>query len=89
MKGKQFPVCARCTGAFAGYLTGILSYSFINVPIWLSLLFCLIMFVDWLIQRLCILESDNIRRLITGMLCGFGLMRIYIEALTACTNVIL
>jgi uncharacterized membrane protein len=35
--------------------------------------------LDWLIQRVGIKESTNIRRLITGICGGFGLFSIYIN----------
>lgn len=80
-KGKQFPVCARCTGAFIGYFMGGLIYPFFIIPLWLAFIFCFFMFSDWLMQRINWIESTNIRRLITGILCGFALMQMYIEAI--------
>lgn len=81
-KGRQFPVCARCTGAFIGYFFGgILAVIYI-IPWWLALVFCAVMFFDWFVQRIKILESNNIRRLITGALCGFALMQMYLWAIT-------
>lgn len=91
VKGKQFPVCARCTGTFIGYALGGVLYSFIRLPIWLDFLFLIILFMDWFIQKIGFLESNNVRRLITGVFCGFALMQIYIsliclfsQKLTAC-----
>lgn len=81
-KGKQFPVCARCTGAFIGYISGGVLYRFWDAPVLLCVLFCAIMFFDWFVQRINLLESTNFRRLITGILCGFGLMQIYARILT-------
>lgn len=81
LNGKQFPVCARCTGAFFGYVLGALVFPFIAIPQWVSLLMCLVMFYDWLFQYLDILQSTNIRRLITGALCGFGLMQMSLSFL--------
>lgn len=71
-KGYQFPVCARCTGVLIGYC--------LTIPIYLLLSFyyqhcfvaCLIMLLDWMIQYFKIRESTNFRRLITGILGGFG-----------------
>lgn len=70
--GHQFPVCARCTGVFIGYM--------ITVPIYIKFHFsyiacicaCSVMFVDWFIQYVEIKESTNLRRLITGFFGGFG-----------------
>ena len=81
IKGKQLPVCARCTVAFFGYITGLSIYSFFHIPVWLSLLLCFIMLYDWLLQRFFSFESTNIRRLVSGFLCGIGLIHLYIDFL--------
>ncbi len=70
--GKQFPVCARCTGVFLGELTGILSLRWIRPPVWLLISFCVVMLLDWGIQALGWKESTNARRLLTGTLCGYA-----------------
>ena len=73
----QFPICARCTGLLIGYILGIISLFFnFKVSILLSVFFIFIMFVDWFIQHKNILYSTNIRRLLTGLLCGFGIINI-------------
>lgn len=79
IKGKQFPVCARCTGAFIGYFVGGILFLFFAIPLYIDILLCALMFVDWLIQRIGICESDNIRRVVTGFLCGLGLMQMYLR----------
>ena len=78
IKGKQFPVCARCTGAFIGYSLGAIVFLFYQIPWWISLLLWFVMFADWLLQRINILQSTNTRRVITGTLCGFGLIQLYL-----------
>ena len=73
IRGKQFPVCARCTGVLIGQSFAIiLCVVGLRIPIYISVLFLLIMFTDWLIQKLNIKESTNIRRLVTGLLGGYG-----------------
>lgn len=72
-RGKQFPVCARCTGVYIGELLALLSVKWFRPPLWVVPLFCAVMLVDWGIQALKWRESTNIRRLITGLLCGYGL----------------
>ncbi|MBO5348255.1 MAG: DUF2085 domain-containing protein [Clostridia bacterium] len=65
-KGYQFPVCSRCTGILTGQLLGIIIYILKKrIPICISILFLLIMFIDWYIQFKGIKESSNIRRFIT------------------------
>lgn len=73
-KGYQFPVCARCFGVIIGHILGIVSLFFIEFSIVLSIAFLLLMFFDWFLQYLGILESTNVRRLITGILGGFGII---------------
>lgn len=77
-KGYQFPVCARCTGVILGQFSAMISLLFgLRLPIYAALIFIAVMGLDWGIQYLKIRESSNIRRLISGLLCGFGLTFIY------------
>lgn len=76
-KNKQFPVCARCTGVIIGQiLATILFLINLRLSTLLSVIFCAVMFADWFIQKINILPSTNIRRLITGLLGGYGYMTI-------------
>lgn len=78
IKGYQFPICARCTGVIIGEIIAIiLILCKIKISIWTNIIFLTIMGIDWFIQFINILESNNIRRLITGFLGGFGLTYIY------------
>lgn len=74
----QFPICARCTGVLLGQIVAIPLYFVLHLPGVVLVLFCGIMFFDWFLQSLKILESTNYRRLITGTLAGYALMTIYI-----------
>ena len=78
-KEYQFPMCARCTGVIIGYLVAIPIYFIYSFDIGVYTTLCAIMFFDWYIQYLKIRESTNVRRLITGILCGFGLMSLEIQ----------
>ena len=74
--GYQFPVCARCTGLAAGQLLGLIASFFLLEKSILSLVFpavisLLILGIDGIGQYFHKWESTNIRRLITGLLCGF------------------
>ena len=74
---KQFPVCARCTGVVLGNIIAVIIF-FLFLPNWLWFVMgCTIMFMDWLIQYLGILESTNIRRFITGIIGGYSLTSLY------------
>ncbi len=73
-KGYQLPVCARCLGVIIGHIIAIILILFIDIPLLIGIGFCVIMFVDWLLQYLNIMESTNIRRLITGIFGGMGVI---------------
>lgn len=76
--GKQFPVCARCTGVFIGQLLSLFTIPF-KINWGFGILGLSIMGIDWLCQEVRIRESTNIRRLITGVIGGFGLFILYID----------
>ncbi|MGG7175283.1 DUF2085 domain-containing protein [Clostridium neonatale] len=46
--------------------------------IFINGLFMVIMLVDWLVQFFKIKSSTNLRRLLTGILGGYGLMNVYL-----------
>lgn len=71
-KGFQFPVCARCTGVLLGFAAAAPLFFFYELDIRVALLLSFVMFLDWFIQFLKIRPSTNLRRLLTGMLGGFG-----------------
>ena len=78
VKGYQFPVCARCTGVIIGELVSlILILCSIKISFMISIALLIPMGIDWGLQYVKILESDNIRRLITGTIGGFGLTYVY------------
>ncbi|MBQ1251411.1 MAG: DUF2085 domain-containing protein, partial [Firmicutes bacterium] len=64
-RGKQFPICARCTGQLVGLVVAIVSLWFYVPPIWVSLVLLIPLVVDGFVQLLTRYESNNIRRLIT------------------------
>lgn len=81
-KGYQFPICARCTGVLLGELLTIILIIFnVKINMIFSVILLLIMGLDWFIQYVHILESNNIRRLITGLSGGIGLTFIYFHVI--------
>ena len=73
-KGYQFPVCARCTGLMAGYLLGIFVY-FLKIINWkVAIILCIPLALDGGTQYLGWRMSNQWLRLITGILCGIGIM---------------
>lgn len=77
-KGKQFPVCARCTGVFIGQLTAVITAPWNRIPASVAFFLLGLMGLDWSVQALKIKPSTNIRRFITGIMGGLGLFRLYI-----------
>jgi len=74
-KGKQFPVCARCTGIHLGYLSLFLFlFQLIYIKWWLSIILILPTLIDGLTQAYFNRESTNSIRLISGILAGVGIM---------------
>lgn len=81
-KSYQFPVCARCTGVLLGYVIAFPLFFLWRTSCFPSALICLVMLLDWLIQFLGIRESTNCRRLVTGILGGYGIMIFYFWGIT-------
>lgn len=72
-RGKQFPICARCTGELVGMLAGIPIAIFWGCPSFEIVLLMMVPLVfDGFLQRLTSYESGNIRRLLTGILFGIA-----------------
>ena len=78
INGYQFPVCARCTGVIVGEVIAILLILLkINIDILWAITLLLVMGADWFLQYINLLESNNKRRLLTGISGGLGLTFIY------------
>lgn len=77
--GKQFPICARCTGELIGMIAGIPIAVFVGYPEfqWVLLLMVPMLF-DGFLQLLTRYESGNYRRLFTGFLFGIALVFAFI-----------
>ena len=70
-KGKQFPLCARCTGIFLGYFTFPVFHFEIIYPSILVIFFLMVpMMIDSFTQTLGYRESNNFLRFVTGFLGG-------------------
>ena len=73
IKGKQFPLCARCMSILIGYIAVIpfLFYSF-TFPIPLAILLNIPMIIDGYTQLKGWRKSNNGLRTITGLASGVG-----------------
>lgn len=77
IKGKQCPVCARCTGVILGNILAYAMFFIYRLPFEFYIIGCTVMFVDWYIQYIGICSSTNLRRLITGIIGGYSLTTLY------------
>ncbi len=74
-KGKQFPVCARCTGIHIGYLAyPFFLFDLFSLNIWVTLALMLPTYADGLVQAFLKVESNNLRRVTTGFMAGVGVV---------------
>ena len=74
-KGKQFPICARCTGELIGLIVGIpIIFKLKDVDIIYIFLLSIPLILDGGIQLVTKYESNNIKRVIKGFLFGIALI---------------
>lgn len=79
-KGYQFPVCARCTGVIIATIIATFVFVFKKISKGICICMSAVMLADWLVQRIGIKESNNKRRLITGLIGGFGYTTLHLYA---------
>ena len=83
-KGCQFPLCARCTGIVLGEL---ISLAAILCGIRIGFVYAVAsiapLAIDGGLQYIKLLESNNLRRVITGLVAGFGFTYVYYNAVVA------
>lgn len=86
-RGKQFPLCARCTGIMCGYIIGLLILmTYGRLSLLLSFALIIPMVVDGTGQLFYKWESNNFRRLITGIMGGISIDFILINITTIFVN---
>lgn len=78
IKGKYFPICARCTGVYTTLFIYYVAAAFIPITYSLNLLTMGILTIipaaaDGITQLYGLRESRNSLRFITGLLAGFGI----------------
>lgn len=81
-RGYQFPVCARCTGLFIGEIISVICLAFgFEIGFLWGLALVIPLAFDGGLQYIEVFESNNIRRVITGVVAGFGLTYVYYYAI--------
>lgn len=74
--GVPMPICARCTGLYAGFLVGIGLFAALRklresaIPNWLVIALVLPLVADGITQALGLRTSGNELRFLTGLLAG-------------------
>lgn len=90
IKGKQFPVCARCMAILLGYLFVIPLMIFsIHIPLYIGILLNIPMVLDGYTQLKKWRTSNNTLRIITGLGSGLGMSIIIDSISTLLINTIL
>lgn len=87
VKGYQLPVCSRCFGIYIGYVIGFflyLKFGFSKLKEF-GVIGVVIMFMDWWLQYMKVLQSTNLRRLLTGVYGGIGYIIFYMKGI-ACVG---
>lgn len=74
-KGKQLPVCARCTGIYIGFFSApLFLFDVIRFNLLITILLIFPAVIDGLTQAIFKRESNNILRVTTGFIYGVGIM---------------
>lgn len=73
-KGRQLPLCARCTGELFGILAGLVLIFVWQPSVWVPAVLLLPLILDGVIQLKTAYESNNLKRVVTGFFFGYGLM---------------
>ena len=78
LRGKQFSVCARCTGIYLGQVIMIILLILgLRLKIIISLFLISPLIIDGTLQYFNLLKSNNIRRFVTGLIGGLGVIGVY------------
>lgn len=86
----QLPLCARCTGILLGELIAIIMVAD-NFILSLAYNFLLLipLIMDGSIQLITAYESNNTKRILSGLLFGFGLVGLLFELIVRMWNYVL
>ena len=72
----QFPLCARCTGIMVGRVIALLLFPFVRIPLKIALIVLPLLLVplavDGMVQKYTSYESNNFKRMVTGILWGYA-----------------
>lgn len=73
IKGKRMKICARCLGANLGHIISFALFIFWLLPSWYwGIIGLSILLFDWALQTYFNIMSNKYRRVVTGIIGGFG-----------------
>lgn len=78
-----FPICARCTGELIGIIAALLCCFFFRLPVLAAVVLMFPMVVDGTVQHFTRYESNNLTRVLTGALFGFGITMLFALSIIA------
>lgn len=81
--GRPFPVCARCSGELIGMAAAVCTAWAGYPPVWVLVILLVPMVTDGTVQLLTSYESTNGRRLVTGVLFGYGFAALLVRSACA------
>lgn len=79
--GYQFPVCARCTGIIFGEIFALIGAIFFLPRFCLCIILMVPMLIDGIIQYKTKYLSNNIKRVCTGFLFGYGFISAFLSVI--------
>lgn len=82
-RNRKFPICARCTGELVGILAAAILFAFVHPGLLWSALLLIPLVIDGGVQALTRYESTNGKRLVTGILFGYGLVNLFLLSTAA------
>lgn len=82
-KGYQFPICARCTGMIIGEMLALITFFFgYKININTCIIMIIPMVLDGTIQFRTKYTSNNLKRITTGIVFGFGFVELIFLLIT-------
>jgi uncharacterized membrane protein len=81
---KRMKICARCFGSTIGNAFAFILMCFNRLPHWhVSVALIALLIIDWSLQEFAGIQSNNPRRLVTGLLGGFGIGAIILSLIVS------